>query len=314
MVTCHSPPHDLASSTYPWNNAKGPRPYILQLSHKNNTCLSLNNKFNRTRGCISFHEMKGVNVAISCNVCCIIWGFLLSRREGSLLSIPPPTCKSSKPSGSKSSHHAPSKSPCVIRWRSWSLTITKSTFHHHLPDCINPLQVLDLSSQCPIPNKQLSKPLWTSTIPISDQFMTGSWLNDFQDRASQSWKVTSSFSCEISAQSCFTLPGYLAEVGLLGSKDHKDRGLLGPKMQGNLNFYQRLPPATAIDGHDELHERHAPSALSQPYHVVPKRNCHEDIYIYIHDHFLSDIKSCPSASKLLYKISQNDLCIRGLSR
>lgn len=176
-----------------------------------------------------------------------------------------------------------------IQWRSWSLTITKSTFHHHLPDSINPLQVLEVSSQCPIPIEHPSKPLWPSTIPISDQFMTGSWLNDFQDRASQSWKVTSSFSCEISAQSCFTLPGYLAEAGWSWAAWQQRSSVKivkivvcwGPKCRGNPNFYQRLPPATAIDGHDELHERHAPSALSQPYHVVPKRNCHEDIY----DHF-----------------------------
>lgn len=54
-----------------------------------------------------------------------------------------------------------------IQWRSWSLTITKSTFQHHWPDCINPLQVLDLPSQCPIPIEHPSKPLWHSTIPIS---------------------------------------------------------------------------------------------------------------------------------------------------
>ena len=81
-----------------------------------------------------------------------------------------------------------------------------------------------------------------------DRFMTGSWLNGLWNNAylighplqitrgspwSQSWKVTSSFSCEISAQSCFTLPGYLDLAA--GPMEGSVKILKLGQMQGNLD-------------------------------------------------------------------------------
>ncbi len=208
------------------------------------------------QGCniISF-PMKGVKVAISCNVCCIIWGFLF-RREGSFTfhsSIPPPTCKSSKPSGSKS---------CQV-----SHPTTKTI--HPVKELI--CQYHDWAS--PTNNQGLAL-----VTVLEGHLIFLLW--NLRPKLFHTARIPG-FGCWAN--------------GRVGPNAGKSRPMMSvsttkivfPVSTYHWSWYchQRLPPATAIDGHDELHERHAPSALSQPYHVVPKRNCHKNMII------VSDIKT-----------------------